>query len=72
MSRGPQQRETGKPVSTSTASWGGPQHRETDNSVSTSTASWGWGPNTEKLIIQFLQALRVGGGAPTQRGWDIM
>ncbi|WP_262855245.1 hypothetical protein [Staphylococcus marylandisciuri] len=30
----------------------------------------GWGPNKEKLIIQFLQALRVG-VAPTQRGSDI-
>ncbi|WP_262854445.1 hypothetical protein [Staphylococcus marylandisciuri] len=40
MSRGPQQRETGKPVSTSTASWGGPQQRETGKPVSTSTASW--------------------------------
>ncbi|WP_262855874.1 hypothetical protein [Staphylococcus marylandisciuri] len=26
---GPQHRETDKPVSTGTASWGGPQHRET-------------------------------------------
>ncbi|WP_262855428.1 hypothetical protein [Staphylococcus marylandisciuri] len=43
----------------------GSQHRETDKSVSTSTASWR-GPNTEKLVYQFLQALRVGAG-PQQR-----
>ncbi|WP_262854737.1 hypothetical protein [Staphylococcus marylandisciuri] len=44
---GPQQRETGETVSSSTASWGvGPQQKETGLSVSTSTASWS-GPNTK-------------------------
>ncbi|WP_262854314.1 hypothetical protein [Staphylococcus marylandisciuri] len=45
---GPQHRETGKPVSTSTASWGGPQHRETGKSVSASTASWGGAPTNRE------------------------
>ncbi|WP_262856856.1 hypothetical protein [Staphylococcus marylandisciuri] len=40
----------------------GPQQRETDKSVSSSTASWGWGPNKEKLVNQFLQAMQVGVG----------
>ncbi|PNZ14046.1 hypothetical protein CD113_03125 [Staphylococcus simiae] len=43
----------------------GPQHKETDESVSTNHASWGRlrqhprkGPNTEKLVIQFFNAMQ--------------
>ncbi|WP_262856531.1 hypothetical protein [Staphylococcus marylandisciuri] len=66
MSRGPQQRETGKPVSTSYASWGGAPTQRNWFISFYKHSKLGWGPNTKKLVYQFPPAMRVGVG-PQQR-----
>ncbi|WP_262856690.1 hypothetical protein [Staphylococcus marylandisciuri] len=72
MSEGLQQRETGKPVSTSTASWGGP-HTEKLVHQFLQAQRVGGAPTQRNWYISFYKHSELGRPYKSEAGgWDIM